>query len=219
MRIRLYGAAPGGLLAERHGPALSEGKRLSDFAIAAIGLVCLAPLIVVIAAAVRLSSPGPILYRQQRSGLNGQKFKIYKFRTLYEHACDREDAPHCRQVEWDDDRVTPLGRLLRRTSFDELPQLLNVLQGDMSIVGPRPHAIPHDLYYSQFISEYSRRYTVKPGLTGLAQVKGYRGETKSLEQMQLRVEADLTYIDNWSLRVDLVIIWKTLFILGDADAY
>jgi putative colanic acid biosynthesis UDP-glucose lipid carrier transferase len=176
-------------------------------------------LIVVIVAAVRLSSPGPILYRQQRSGLNGQRFKIYKFRTLYEHACDREVAPHCRQVGWDDDRVTPLGRLLRRTSLDELPQLLNVLRGEMAIVGPRPHAIPHDLYYCDRIKGYSRRYSVKPGLTGLAQVEGYRGPTKSLEQMQLRVEADITYIENWSLKIDLIIIARTIFVLSGTNVH
>ena len=182
-------------------------KRVLDVACALTGLILLAPLLAITALAVRLDSPGPILFRQSRLGFNGKAFKIFKFRSM----TVLEDGDHVRQASRADSRVTPVGYWLRRLSIDELPQLINVLLGHMSIVGPRPHAVTHDTHYNRIISKYALRQHIKPGLTGLAQVKGYRGETPQVELMARRVEYDIRYIDTWSLWLDITIILRTAF--------
>jgi exopolysaccharide biosynthesis polyprenyl glycosylphosphotransferase len=181
-------------------------KRTLDLFGTVVGLVLLSPLLLTIAVLIKLESRGPILFTQWRSGFNGQKFRIFKFRSMMV----LEDGPVIRQAKRDDPRFTPLGRLLRRTSIDELPQLFNVLRGEMSLVGPRPHAIAHDSEFARMIAEYGLRYGVKPGITGWAQVNGYRGETGTLDLLSKRVEFDLWYIENWSIWLDLKIIFGTL---------
>jgi len=181
------------------------GKRLSDIVMAAAGLLALMPLFALVALLIRLDGPGPILFRQQRWGFNQRPFSIVKFRTMRVH-----DDSEVRQATQNDDRVTRIGRFLRRWNIDELPQLWNVLVGDMSIVGPRPHAVPHNQLYERRIGDYARRHNVKPGITGWAQVNGARGETDTDEKMRRRIEYDLHYIDNWSLLFDLRIIGLTL---------
>ncbi|MGD9872416.1 MAG: exopolysaccharide biosynthesis polyprenyl glycosylphosphotransferase, partial [Thauera sp.] len=166
------------------------------------------PVCIVIALAIKLTSPGPVLFKQYRTGINGQRFKVYKFRSMVVH---QESAGHVTQAKKGDARVTPIGAFLRRTSLDELPQFFNVLQGRMSIVGPRPHALAHNEYYKDLVESYMQRHQVKPGITGWAQVNGLRGETDTLEKMKARVEHDLWYIDNWSLWLDLKIIFLTVF--------
>ena len=190
-------------------------KRLFDVAFAAAALVALSPLLLVTAALVRLGSAGPAIFRQRRRGFGQRDFTIYKFRTL----SVMEDGPEIRQVRRGDSRLTRLGAWLRRSSFDELPQLWNVLRGDMSLVGPRPHAIAHDDAYGRQIEDYAFRCHVKPGLTGLAQVRGCRGQTRTLEQMRRRVEHDLWYIDHWSPGLDLKIILLTFRALLRDEAY
>ena len=155
---------------------------------------------------VKLDSPGPVIFRQRRSGFNGRIFHIFKFRTM----SVQEDGAAVVQAGRDDKRVTRFGKWLRRTSIDELPQLVNVLLGNMSVVGPRPHAISHDDEFSKIAENYAYRHHVKPGITGWAQVNGYRGETKTPEQVRRRVELDLYYIDNWSLLLDVKILFMTL---------
>jgi len=172
-------------------------------------IACFGPLFIVAAMAIMLDSPGPIIFRQRRGGLHGKEFIIFKFRTM----SVLEDGPVVKQACRDDLRVTRIGKLLRRSSIDELPQLLNVLRGDMSLVGPRPHALAHDDKYRVHIKGYADRYDVLPGLTGWAQVNGLRGETASLEQMAERVNYDLWYISNWSLGLDLNILLRTSFSL------
>ena len=158
----------------------------------------------------------PIFFRQNRRGFGGREFKIWKFRSM----TVQENGPNVPQARRDDPRVSPLGRVLRKTSIDELPQLLNVLSGEMSIVGPRPHAIAHDNHYDQRIATYAFRQHVKPGITGWAQVNGLRGETRQLSEMAARVEHDLWYINNWSVWLDLKIIVRTaLKAATDRDAY
>jgi putative colanic acid biosysnthesis UDP-glucose lipid carrier transferase len=191
-------------------------KTLSDYALAAIALAVFAPLMLMIAAAVKLSSPGPALFRQRRYGLDGRQIVVYKFRTMRV----LEDDNTVRQATRHDERITRIGRLLRRTSLDELPQFINVLQGRMSVVGPRPHAVAHNEMYRKVIDGYMVRHKVKPGVTGLAQISGLRGETDTFEKMEQRVQYDLAYLRNWSLRLDLVIIVKTMLVLlGDKRAY
>jgi Undecaprenyl-phosphate glucose phosphotransferase len=180
-------------------------KRALDLTVAAAGLVTLAPLFVLIAVAIRLDSPGPILFVQRRNGFNSRQFRIYKFRTMN----TLDDGSHVQQARMIDDRITRVGRFLRRLSLDELPQLLNVVRGEMSLVGPRPHALAHDDKYTALISSYAMRQKMKPGITGLAQISGCRGETPHVGMMQRRVEFDLRYIENWSLRLDLKIIAMT----------
>jgi len=158
---------------------------------------------------VRLSSPGPILFRQRRYGLDGQEIIVYKFRSM----TVTEDGPVVRQATKNDARVTPFGAFLRRTSLDELPQFINVLQGRMSIVGPRPHAVAHNEMYRKLVKSYMIRHKVKPGITGWAQVNGLRGETDTVEKMKARIEYDLDYLRHWSLRLDLSIIWRTIFVV------
>jgi len=191
-------------------------KRLSDIVLATLILILISPLMLAIAAAVKLTSPGPVLFKQRRYGADGKEITVYKFRSMT--VC--EDSDQIRQAHKNDARVTPLGALLRRTSLDELPQFINVLQGRMSIVGPRPHAVAHNELYRKLIKGYMVRHKVKPGITGWAQVNGYRGETETLEKMQRRIECDLDYLRNWSLRLDLYIILKTvLVVLRQRNAY
>ena len=192
-------------------------KRVEDLVLGGLIGLSILPLCALIALAVKRSSPGPILFRQRRHGLGGRTIEMYKFRTMY---VDQPEPDQVHQACRDDPRVTPVGRFLRRTSLDELPQFFNVLQGRMSIVGPRPHALEHNEYYKYRVEAYMWRHRVKPGITGWAQVHGYRGETDTLDKMESRVDHDLWYIDNWSLWLDLKIIALTVFrVLGDRNAY
>jgi putative colanic acid biosynthesis UDP-glucose lipid carrier transferase len=191
-------------------------KRISDIIIASVIIVLISPLLLAIAIGVKLSSPGPVLFRQRRNGLDGHEIVVYKFRSMR----TMEDGEVVRQATRNDPRVTPFGAFLRRTSFDELPQFFNVLAGTMSIVGPRPHAVTHNEEYRQMIKAYMVRHKVKPGITGWAQVNGQRGETDTLEKMRTRVEYDLEYLRNWSLGLDLRIIVSTIRVLFfDRQAY
>jgi exopolysaccharide biosynthesis polyprenyl glycosylphosphotransferase len=190
-------------------------KRALDIVLALSALGLLMPLLCVVAIAIKIDSPGPIIFHQRRNGLNCIPFVVFKFRTM----SVLEDGPTITQVRRGDDRVTRIGYLLRRTSADELPQLLNVIKGDMSLVGPRPHALAHDIKYQALIDNYSSRYDVKPGITGWAQVSGLRGETHCLEQMAERVSRDLWYINRWSLGLDLYILLKTCFAVFRDGAY
>lgn len=182
-------------------------KAIEDRLLAFIILILASPLIALIAIGVKASSPGPVLFKQLRHGWDGKTIKVYKFRTMHVH---REECGIVTQAKRDDPRVTPFGAFLRRTSLDELPQFFNVLQGRMSIVGPRPHAIAHNEEYKDLIDDYMQRHKVKPGITGWAQVNGWRGETDDINKMKKRVEFDLYYIENWSLWLDLKIIFLTL---------
>lgn len=191
-------------------------KRLEDIVLALLALVLVAIPMVVIAIGVKLTSRGPVLFKQYRYGLRGNKIEVLKFRSMT--VC--ENGGDITQARKDDPRVTRFGRFLRRTSLDELPQLFNVLQGSMSLVGPRPHAVAHNELYRKLIGRYMLRHKVKPGITGLAQVNGWRGETDSLDKMQKRVEYDLAYIHNWSLWLDLKILLLTAFrAFNDRNAY
>jgi Undecaprenyl-phosphate glucose phosphotransferase len=181
-------------------------KRVFDVLVAVAGVVILSPLLTIVAIAVKLDSPGPVLFRQTRHGYNNETIKVFKFRSM----AQADDGEFVQAVR-NDSRVTRVGAVLRRTNIDELPQLLNVLRGEMSIVGPRPHATGHNKMFEGKISVFSRRHVVKPGITGWAQVNGHRGATETLEKMQRRVEYDLHYVDNWSFWLDLRIIAMTLF--------
>jgi putative colanic acid biosynthesis UDP-glucose lipid carrier transferase len=181
-------------------------KRAEDVVLASVILVAISPLLALITIGVKLSSPGPVIFKQRRYGLDGASMRVYKFRSM--SVC--EDGAEIPQASRNDARVTPLGAFLRRTSLDELPQFFNVLQGKMSIVGPRPHAVAHNEQYRRLIKGYMLRHKVRPGITGLAQVNGCRGETDTLEKMEKRVEYDLTYIESWSLQLDLKIIGQTI---------
>jgi putative colanic acid biosynthesis UDP-glucose lipid carrier transferase len=183
-------------------------KSLEDRVLAFLILLVISPLLLVIALGVKLSSKGPVLYKQKRHGWDGQPFNIYKFRSMKDGADQEGDVP---QAVKGDVRVTRFGAFLRRTSLDELPQFINVLQGRMSIVGPRPHAVEHNELYKSQIDGYMLRHKVKPGITGWAQINGWRGETDTLDKMQKRIEYDLFYIENWSLAFDLKIILLTVF--------
>ncbi|MBN3788783.1 undecaprenyl-phosphate glucose phosphotransferase [Burkholderia sp. Ac-20353] len=182
-------------------------KEIFDRLFAAMALLSLMPLMVMIAIAVKLSSRGPVFFKQYRKGADGREFKILKFRTMRVHV---EEAGVVTQATKTDSRITRVGRFLRRTSLDELPQFLNVLRGEMSVVGPRPHAIEHDRLYQKVVDGYIHRYRIKPGITGWAQVNGYRGETDRLEKMQKRVEYDLYYLRNWSFALDMRIVLATV---------
>jgi putative colanic acid biosynthesis UDP-glucose lipid carrier transferase len=184
-------------------------KRAEDCVLAGAALVVLAPIMAVIALLIAIESPGPVLFRQLRHGFNNSSITVLKFRTMYH---DPTPDPIVRQARPDDPRVTRLGRFLRRMSLDELPQLVNVLRGDMSLVGPRPHAIPHDEKYASLIDNYLARHRVRPGITGLAQVNGYRGETDTVEKMRKRIEHDLKYIEEWSLLLDLSVLFRTVLV-------
>jgi Undecaprenyl-phosphate glucose phosphotransferase len=182
-------------------------KRAFDVTTAIAALILLSPLFIIVSLAIKLVSRGPVLFRQARHGYNNEPIRVLKFRSM----TVMEDGDNFTPVTRHDPRVTRLGRFLRRTNIDELPQLFNVLVGDMSIVGPRPHATAQNEVFAELISSFSRRHNVRPGITGWAQVNGYRGDTDTLEKMQRRVEHDLYYIDNWSLLFDLRIILLTLF--------
>ena len=188
-------------------------KRASDIVLAASILVLIAPLMLAIAIGIKLTSPGPVIFRQRRYGLDGREIIVYKFRTM----TVLEDGGAVRQATRNDQRVTRLGALLRGSSLDELPQFVNVLQGRMSVVGPRPHAVAHNEMYRKLIKSYMIRHKVKPGITGWAQVNGLRGETDTLEKMRARIEFDLAYLRNWSLGLDLYIVWKTIFVVLHRD--
>ena len=195
----------------------STVKRAEDLLIGGLLVILLAPLMLLIAVLVKLDSPGPVLFRQPRQGFNHNTFTVLKFRSMTHRSGPETDVP---QATRNDSRVTRLGRLLRCTSLDELPQIYNVIRGDMSLVGPRPHAIVHNEMYAGLIDDYLGRHRVQPGITGWAQVNGLRGETETLDKMQRRVEHDLTYIDNWSVLLDLKIICKTAWsVIRDRHAY
>jgi putative colanic acid biosynthesis UDP-glucose lipid carrier transferase len=184
-------------------------KRTSDIVLTLLILALVSPLLLAIAIGVKVSSPGPVIFKQRRYGLDGKELIVYKFRTMIV----AEDGEIIRQATKQDDRVTAFGALLRRTSLDELPQFINVLEGGMSIVGPRPHAVAHNEMYRKLIKGYMLRHKVKPGITGWAQVNGLRGETETVEKMKQRIDFDLDYLRNWSLRLDLYIIAKTVWVI------
>ena len=191
-------------------------KRISDFALAAVILALISPLMLAISIGVKLSSPGPVLFKQRRYGLDGKRIVVYKFRSM----SVAEDGDVVRQATRNDARVTRFGAFLRRTSLDELPQFINVLQGRMSVVGPRPHAVAHNEMYRKLIRGYMIRHKVKPGITGLAQVNGFRGETDTVEKMKARIDYDLAYLRSWSLLLDLQIVLKTVVVvLQKQNAY
>ncbi len=191
-------------------------KRATDLLLGTIFLILLSPLLLVIAVAVKLSSPGPIIFRQSRYGLDGKEISVWKFRSMNV----LEDGEQVTQATRDDQRVTRIGKVLRKASLDELPQLINVLQGSMSLVGPRPHAVAHNEMYRSLIKGYMIRHKVKPGITGLAQVNGLRGETETLDKMQERIKYDLDYLRHWSLTLDLWVILRTAFVvIRGKDAY
>ncbi|MFN6128543.1 MAG: undecaprenyl-phosphate glucose phosphotransferase [Planctomycetota bacterium] len=193
----------------------SWAKRIFDIVLGLVSLTLISPIMILCAIAVRYSSPGPIFFRQKRYGLDGKEILVWKFRTMV--TCD--NGAVVKQATKDDPRVTAVGRILRRTSLDELPQLFNVLAGNMSLVGPRPHATAHNEKYRSLIRGYMMRHKVKPGITGLAQVMGSRGETDTLEKMEYRIEMDHRYIREWSLWLDFKIVLKTFRVVLKQDAY
>jgi putative colanic acid biosynthesis UDP-glucose lipid carrier transferase len=191
-------------------------KRLTDIGLSLVVLLLLLPLLLLIALLVKYSSPGPVIFKQRRYGLDGREIAVYKFRTMRV----TEDGAQIRQASKTDSRITRIGRILRRTSMDELPQLINVLQGRMSLVGPRPHAVAHNEEYRKLIKGYMVRHKVLPGITGLAQVNGCRGETSQLEEMEARVNYDLDYLRRWTPMLDVKIILLTAVkIFRDDKAY
>lgn len=195
---------------EINGTALSPAsrilKRIEDIVLSLIIAIIISPVILVVALLIKLTSKGPILYKQERHGFNGKTIKVYKFRSMY-----YQEKAEFKQATKNDSRITPIGQFIRRTSIDEFPQFLNVLQGRMSIVGPRPHAVSMNHDYKDKIDNYMQRHKVKPGITGWAQVNGFRGETDTIDKMEKRIEYDLFYIQNWSLFLDLKIIFLTVF--------
>ena len=192
------------------------GTAVLAVALAGGAVILLAPLLALIALLIKLGSPGPVIFRQRRYGLDGSEIVVNKFRTM----TVMEDGPVIRQATPDDQRITSLGRILRRYSLDELPQLFNVLAGSMSLVGPRPHAVAHNEQYRRLIKGYMIRHKVPPGMTGLAQVKGYRGETPRVEEMQARIRYDLEYLRRWTPLLDIkIILQTTVMLLGDRKAY
>lgn len=191
-------------------------KNLEDKVLAALILLFASPLFLAIAICIKLDSPGPVFFRQDRMGWTGETFRIWKFRSMRVH---EPEGGVVKQAQKNDVRLTRVGAFIRRTSLDELPQLFNVLMGEMSLVGPRPHALQHDTLYSQDIVDYFARHNIKPGMTGLAQVRGFRGETKNVEQMIQRVDSDIEYINNWSLWLDFVILVRTLNAFTGKQAY
>ncbi len=211
--LRLYGFSSLGnnfLLQLQRRPISDRNrawKAASDYILAGLALLALFPLFAIIAAAIKLESKGPVFFRQRRHGFNHEVIHVTKFRTM----TTTDDGPVIKQAEKGDKRITKVGAFLRRSSLDELPQLLNVIRGEMSIVGPRPHALAHNEYYSTLVEHYAARHRVKPGITGWAQVNGFRGETRKPSDMMNRVKYDLYYIDNWSLLFDLRILLTTVF--------
>jgi putative colanic acid biosynthesis UDP-glucose lipid carrier transferase len=214
--VEIHGLPALALCETPHRGMSGLSKRLFDFALALATLPVTAPLMLLIAAGVKLSSDGPVLFKQRRYGLNGEDIYVYKFRTMT--VC--EDGNSVIQATRNDQRCTKLGRILRSTSLDELPQILNVLSGKMSFVGPRPHAVAHNEQYRKLISGYMIRHKVLPGMTGWAQVNGLRGETETLDKMRRRIEFDLDYLNNWSLWLDLKILLSSVpLVLRDKRAY
>ena len=191
-------------------------KRFFDLVVSGLILLVIAPIMVIIAALVKLTSKGPVFFKQRRYGMDGDEIWVYKFRSM--SVC--EDGAKVTQATKNDARVTRLGAILRKTSLDELPQLINVLQGSMSIVGPRPHAVAHNEHYRKLIHGYMGRHKVKPGITGWAQVSGFRGETDTIDKMEGRVLHDIAYLKNWSIWLDIVIMFKTVkLVFKDTQAY
>ena len=190
-------------------------KKIMDRILALLGMIVLSPVFLLLVAAIKLDSRGPVLFRQKRVGIHKTHFHILKFRTMRYNPAD--ESP----VEKNDPRVTAVGKFLRHSSLDELPQIFNVLVGNMSVVGPRPHMVSHTEYYREIIDRYMLRHSVKPGITGWAQVNGYRGTTDHLWKMERRVEHDVWYIENWSFMLDLKIIVRTAInmLAGDENAY
>ena len=217
--VEQYSAAAEFRLQSPHTPtavATDPFKRLMDVTIAGFALLLFLPMLLMVMAVIRLESPGQAIFRQRRTGYRGRVFTIYKFRTM----TVTEDCAKVRQATKNDARVTAVGALLRKLSIDELPQLWNVLKGDMSIVGPRPHALAHDEYYGALIPTYAARFRAKPGLTGYAQVNGFRGEVRDVRCMSDRVAADNSYIERWSPALDLAILIRTIpLIFSDPRAY
>lgn len=196
--------------------AMSRRKRAFDVVGALLALLLFLPLLLTIAMMVRLESRGPALFRQRRTGLGGEIFTVFKFRTM----TVAEDGATVRQATRGDARITALGAILRKFSLDELPQILNVLRGEMSLIGPRPHAVSHDETWGQQAPGYNLRFRARPGLTGYAAVCGFRGEVRELQAIIDRVDADNEYIDTWSFRLDMKILWRTLpLIFADTRAY
>lgn len=191
-------------------------KALEDRLLGTLILILISPFLTLIALAIKLDSPGPVFFRQARKGWSGRVFHIWKFRSMFVH---QPEAGVVQQATRNDPRITRVGAFLRKTSLDELPQVFNVLKGEMSLVGPRPHAVQHDEQYSKGIDTYFARHNIKPGITGLAQVRGLRGETTEIERMQQRIEADIEYINNWSLWLDFTILLRTLGALSGKNAY
>ena len=209
-------------LMDLYSSSLSGGrywlKFIEDKLLALFFLILASPVMLIIALAVKLSSPGPVLFKQMRHGWNGKKIKVYKFRSMRMHKEGPGGA--LTQAVKNDSRITRVGRLIRKTSLDELPQFINVLQGRMSLVGPRPHAVEHDEYYQDLVTSYMQRFRMKPGITGWAQVNGCRGETDTIDKMQKRIEHDVYYIEHWSVLLDLRIILLTCFkLFYDKNAY
>ena len=205
--IRLWGTERG---------KIDEGlKRILDIVLSTVFIVVGSPILVLTSILVKMTSKGPIFFTQKRNGLNGVEFDMYKFRSMYLH----DSSQSIKQASLNDSRITFIGKFMRKWSIDELPQLFNVLKGDMTIVGPRPHAVQHNNEYRYLISGYNQRHSVKPGMTGLAQVSGYRGETKELIDMKNRVCADLIYQSNWSVKNDLGILVETILALGTKKSY
>ena len=191
-------------------------KRVSDIVLATLILILISPILLVLAIGVKVSSPGPVIFRQRRTGLDGEIIEVYKFRSMR----TTDDGAVVKQATRDDPRITSFGAVIRKTSLDELPQFVNVLQGRMSIVGPRPHAVAHNEQYRKLVKAYMARHKVKPGITGWAQVNGLRGETDTLDKMAARIEYDLEYLRNWTLGLDLLIIARTIkLVFLDRSAY
>jgi undecaprenyl-phosphate galactose phosphotransferase/putative colanic acid biosynthesis UDP-glucose lipid carrier transferase len=191
-------------------------KRLVDLVMATVALIALFPLMLFTGLAIKLDGAGPVIFRQNRKGFNGQQFVMFKFRTM----TVQENGDLITQAGRNDPRVTRIGKLLRASSVDELPQLVNVLRGEMSLIGPRPHALAHDNYFEKVLEDYAFRHHVKPGMTGWAQVHGLRGATPTIDVISRRVKMDLWYINNWSLWLDVQIFFKTFFeVLRKRNAY
>lgn len=195
--------------------ANSKAKRAFDFVVSALAIIALLPLLALISLLIVLDSKGAPIFSQWRTGLNGNKFKIYKFRTMKVMECGDKVV----QARRNDNRITKLGAFLRRSSLDELPQLFNILKGEMSLIGPRPHALAHDKEFAQLIDEYPLRFAVKPGLTGLAQINGARGPTDTFEKIKSRVDYDIEYIANWALLRDIKIFYFTIITFVNHDAF
>lgn len=185
-------------------------KRIEDMVLSSVALILLSPVMLLVALAIKLDSPGPVLFRQKRYGYNNRLIEVFKFRSMYQN---QSDFTADKQTTRGDPRVTRVGRFIRKTSLDELPQLFNVFAGSMSMVGPRPHATATKaagILFEEAVQEYTARHRVKPGITGWAQINGYRGETDTLEKIEKRVEFDLEYIENWSVWFDLYILFRTV---------